>query len=72
MESGGFYGFGGAWDEQTNKGVEWLTAHDNKMSDNVCRPKTARLGRDKNLLAYEVWTDTEYVIFIYMLTYAQY
>lgn len=44
VEEGGFYGFNGGWDEQRNEGVEWLTANTEKMTDNVCRPKTARLG----------------------------
>jgi hypothetical protein len=59
-ETGGFYTFIGRWADQANVGVGWLTNNDD-MSRNVCRPKTARLGKDRNLVAMEYWTGEDYI-----------
>jgi hypothetical protein len=59
-ETGGFYTFSGDWADQANTGVVWLTDGDD-MARNVCRPKTARLGRDRNLVAMEYWTGEDYI-----------
>lgn len=45
----------------SHKGVQWLTMYNDLQNEHVVRMKTARLGRDKNLIVYEKWTLSRYV-----------
>ena len=68
-ERGGFYGFNGNYFEQVNKGVVWLTSYGGAnggvgsadLSENVSRIKAARVGTNKNVVMWEVWSVTGYL-----------
>ena len=59
-EKGGFYDFGGKFNNQENKGIVWITQKTNK-NNNVSRLKNARIGTNKNLLLFECWTPDNYL-----------
>jgi len=58
-ETGGFYDFGGGWQTQENKGINFLTNF-NSVEESVSRLKTASLENGKILLYWEVWSKTTY------------
>jgi hypothetical protein len=66
LQSGGFYSFGGTWTAQSVQGVTWLTNFATTATS-VTRPKTARLGVNKNLVVFEVRSTTAWVKTTFML-----
>jgi len=59
-ETGGFYNYGGNWQDQTNEGIHFLTTS-SSIDESVSRLKTFKLSADRILLTFEVWTPTEFV-----------
>lgn len=57
--TGKFYDFGGRLNYQKNTGVKRLTSF-TSLNENVSRPKLLRVGPDKNLVVYEVWSGSAY------------
>ena len=60
-ETGGFYNFGGGWDEQRNAGLRWITANTDQSAQNASRLTAVKVWDDAALLLWETWTATEYV-----------
>ncbi len=60
-ESGGFYDFGGGWNEQKNEGVVWLTDYDDQTKANASRVRAVGLTDGNVLILWEQWTDAAYV-----------
>ena len=58
-EKGGFYTFQGAWSEQRNKGIGWLTAYAT-TDKNASRLRVAPLPDGQVLLLWEEWSATAY------------
>jgi len=58
-EQGGFFDFGGGWNEQKNEGIQWITTQTNK-NVNVSRLKSARVAKNKNVLLFEIWTASSF------------
>lgn len=55
-EVGGFYNYWGNWINQTVKGVHLLTSFDNRTLESASKPKALRIGANRILLMFEVWT----------------
>jgi hypothetical protein len=59
-EDGGFYDFGGNWQNQRHEGVVWLTDYDDSKKQNASRLKAFPLAGDRIGVVWEEWTAEDY------------
>lgn len=62
-EKGGFFTFGGQWQELTNKGIKWLT----KLAEGQNASRVKAVGfKNKIFILFEAWTKDAYINTQYM------
>ena len=74
VETGQYFDFGGGLNHQENVGILWLTVYgsppiegSSDVSENVSRIKAVHLGKDQNLVVFEVWSSQTYLRTMLML-----
>ncbi len=60
-ETGGFYTYQGAWEDQRNTGVVWLTNYSDKESENASRVRAVTRPDGNLLVFWEEWTSSSYI-----------
>ena len=59
-QRGGYFNLNGQFVDQKNEGVTWLTGFKDSQVAYITRLKAKRIEIDRNLLIFEVWTQTRF------------